>query len=193
EAQRRPAGRRRRPGVAHARPGRRQAVMPAARWRLRRWAVTLIVVEAIMLGVAITLGAVGLKQLGDARALVVDQIDPELLQAQNLTAALLNQETGVRGYQLTREGSFLTPYTDGRQLQDQAVAELRRLGATAGTPAGTDLDAVLSTAGAWQRTVGQLIAGSTDPGVLDRSKIQFDNLRFVLDKQQANLGVARDD
>jgi signal transduction histidine kinase len=151
------------------------------------------VVEVIMLGAAITLGAVGLKQLGDARSLVVDQVDPELVQAQNLTAALLNQETGVRGYQLTHQADFLMPYTDGRQQQDHAVAELRRLGLVAGTQAGADLDTVLSTAAAWQRSVTQLIAGSTDAAVLDRSKIQFDNLRFVLDKLEANLSVARDD
>src|SRR5882724_3858814 len=107
--------------------------MMAARWRIRRWAVTLIVIEAVMLVAAITLGVVGLTQLSDARARVVDQIDPELSQVQTLGNALLNQETGTRGYLLNRQPDFLTPYTDGRQQQDQTVAELRRLGAVDGT------------------------------------------------------------
>src|SRR4051794_31131733 len=134
-----------------------------ARWRLRRWVLVLVVGAGALLAGAVVAGAVGLSQSGAARIRVVDQIDPELLQAQNLAAALLNQETGVRGYQLNRQADFLEPYRMGRQQQDQAVAELRRLGATGDTPAGRDLDAVLAAAGAWQRTAEQLIGGSADP------------------------------
>jgi signal transduction histidine kinase len=167
-------------------------VTAAGRWRIRRWAVVLIVVEAVMLVAAITLGVVGLNQLSDIRARVVDQTDPELLQAQNLTTAMLNQETGVRGYQLTRQRDFLTPYTDGRQQQDRAVAELRRLGAVEGTPAGKDLADVLAAARAWQDTAEQMIAGNTDPALVDAAKTRFDRIRSLVDAQQAGLSAARE-
>jgi signal transduction histidine kinase len=164
-----------------------------ARWRIRRWATLLIAVEAVMLVAAIAVGVVGLTQLTTARQRVVDQIDPELLEAHNLTAALLNQETGQRGYLLTGQRPFRVPYDEGKQEQDRAVAELRRLGAVDGTNAGRDLDIVLTRAQAWQRTAEQMIDGSTpvSTALVDRGKAQFDAVRASLDIQQANLTAAR--
>jgi signal transduction histidine kinase len=162
-----------------------------ARWRIRRWMLFLVVAAGVLLAGAVVAGSVGLSQSGDARVRVVDQIDPELLQAQNLAAALLNQETGVRGYQLNRQPDFLEPYRMGRQQQDQAVAELRRLGATGDTPAGRDLAAVLAAASAWQRTAEQVIGGSTDPVMTDTAKTGFDAVRSTLDVQRTGLDNAR--
>jgi signal transduction histidine kinase len=168
-------------------------VRVGVRWRLRRWAAVLIVVEAVMLAASIALGVIGLKQLGDARSRVVDQIDPQLLQAQNLTAALLNQETGLRGFQLSGQQTFLTPYDEGLRQQDQAVAELRALGAVEGTDAGRDLANVLVQAGEWQRAATRMLTGPTpvDPALVDLTKAEFDNVRSSLDIQHTDLSQAR--
>src|SRR5262245_26145747 len=108
--------------------------------------------EAVMLAVAISFGVIGQNQLTEARTKVVDHLDPELIQAQNLTTALLNQETGLRGFLLSRQTDFLQPFEDGRKQQAAAVAELRRLGVADGTPAGADLARVEANAKHWQDT-----------------------------------------
>jgi signal transduction histidine kinase len=162
------------------------------RWRVRRLGLLLVVVEVVLLGVAIAAGAFALDRLSTARDRVVEEIDPELIQAQNLTTALLDQETGLRGYLLSGQRDFLAPFEQGRVDQDRAAEELRRLGATAGTPLGADLDAVLSTAEQWQATARQLTqAGAIDPALVERSKTQFDSLRAALTTMRGDLERAR--
>ncbi|MET0235123.1 MAG: ATP-binding protein [Kibdelosporangium sp.] len=165
----------------------------APRWQIRRWVVALILVESVMLAAAIIGGVVGLTRLSDARARVVDQIDPELIEAQNLTAALLNQETGLRGFLLAGQRDFLTPFDAGRAEEDAAVAELRRLGAVDGTPAGDDLTSVVNAARAWQATAQQMINGPkpVSQALVDSGKVQFDTVRGFLDRQRATLVAAR--
>jgi signal transduction histidine kinase len=164
-------------------------VQPA--WRVRRWASLLITIEAVLLVAAIAIGLVGLNLLSDARARVVDEVDPQMLQAQSLATALLNQETGVRGYLLTGDQTFRAPYDDGRRQQDQAVAELRRLGAVDGTSAGADLATVLSRAQAWQ-LIAEESTSAPDPALAGVGKTQFDLVRSALDVQYANLTAARE-
>jgi signal transduction histidine kinase len=167
---------------------------PPTRWSVRRWGILLIVLEAVLLVAAITGGIIGLNRLTDAMDRVVDHIDPQLIQAQNLNSALLNQETGVRGYLLTGQQDFRAPYDTGRQQQDAAVAELRTLGAVDGTPAGDDLTDALIAVRDWQRTADQLI-GSVTPApteLVDRGQAQFDMVRGSLGALQVNLSAARD-
>ncbi len=63
--------------------------------------------------VATTVSVWAYVRLSDARHDVVDEIDPARLQVQLLLDAYLNQETGVRGFVLSDQPSFLAPYTDG--------------------------------------------------------------------------------
>jgi signal transduction histidine kinase len=168
----------------------------ASRWSIRRWVTVLGTVEAVLLVAAITGGVIALNNLGDARARLVDQADPEQIQANSLSTALLNQETGARGYLLSGQRDFLDPYEQGTQQQEAAVAELHRLGAVEGTQAGADLDAVLVHAARWQ----QLAAGWTDgsrpadiAAQIDRGKSLFDGVRTSLAAQSKNLSQAGQD
>src|SRR3977135_232618 len=99
-----------------------------------RWAVrpSLAVIGAICLSaafVAIVAGGLAIAHLSAARWTLVDRLDPALLNAQALSAALINQETGIRGFAATGNRDFLAPYRQGRQQEDSALAILRRLGA----------------------------------------------------------------
>ncbi|HEU5108373.1 MAG TPA: ATP-binding protein [Micromonosporaceae bacterium] len=162
------------------------------RWRVRRFVVLLVAVEVVLLGAAITAGALALDQLSAARSRVVDQIDPELIQTQNLTAALLNQETGLRGYLLSGQRDFLAPYQQGQDEQNRAVEELRGLGVTDGSSVDADLDTVLARAAAWRATADQLTqSGASDAALVERGKTQFDAVRTALGTMQANLEQAR--
>nr|WP_042193076.1 sensor histidine kinase [Kibdelosporangium sp. MJ126-NF4]CEL20545.1 Phytochrome, two-component sensor histidine kinase; cyanobacterial phytochrome 1 [Kibdelosporangium sp. MJ126-NF4]CTQ89456.1 Phytochrome, two-component sensor histidine kinase (EC 2.7.3.-); cyanobacterial phytochrome 1 [Kibdelosporangium sp. MJ126-NF4] len=160
---------------------------------LRRWVVLLIVLEAIMLAAAVVGGVVGLTQLGEARSRVVDQIDPELIEQRDLETSLLDQETGLRGFLLTGRADFLTPYRDGRSQQDKAVAEMRRLGAVDGTPAGRDLGIVLAAVDEWQTTAERMIAeDGVGQSLVETGKTRFDAVRSALNTQRTNLTAARE-
>jgi signal transduction histidine kinase len=165
------------------------------RWSVRRWAATLRWVVAALLIAAVAGGAIALDNLGDARGKLVDRTDPQLIQASTLTTALLNQETGVRGYLLTGQRDFLAPYEQGKQQQTQAATELRDLGAEPGTQEGTDLDDVLAKAGEWQRLADVWTSPGRVPDVrdADQGKAQFDAVRAALGTQRTDLAQARAD
>ena len=58
-------------------------------------------------------GGLALLGLHDNRERVVGTIDPARLQVQRLDTALVDQETGVRGYALSGQKDFLAPYNEG--------------------------------------------------------------------------------
>ncbi|WP_410623827.1 sensor histidine kinase [Amycolatopsis sp. cmx-8-4] len=163
-------------------------------WPIRRWLSLLAVTEAVLLLAALAGGGIALNNLTDARNRLLDVIGSQRLAAIQLSTAMLNQETGVRGYQLGRQPDFLAPYTDGVRSQADAVTQLRQLGATPGTQIGDDLDRVLRAASAWQATVTPTItaaAAAVTPAQADRSRTQFDAVRGALDAQAAHLTTLR--
>ena len=62
---------------------------------------------------------------------IVTHIDGLATAATNMTTAMLDQETGARGYLLTGNTLFLQPYTAGQQAYPAAYAEASRLVANA--------------------------------------------------------------
>ncbi|MEO7195882.1 MAG: ATP-binding protein [Pseudonocardiaceae bacterium] len=170
-----------------------------ARWSLRRW---LRVVGVVCLSAALAAmgaGALGFIQLSAARAVLADQLDPALLGVQTLDTALVNQETGVRGFVITGKADFLVPYQQGRQQEDAALVTLRRLGATRPRPElTTDLDEILARARAWQAdyaepTIAEVSAAGPAGATVDPElgKARFDALRAVLDRKRTGLTAAR--
>ncbi|MEU3766020.1 ATP-binding protein [Amycolatopsis keratiniphila] len=162
-------------------------------WSISRWAVLSGVIAGLLLGGAIVAGALALTNLTDSRARLLDVTGPQVLQSTALSTAMLDQETGVRGYILAGRAEFLEPYRDGLRAQDSAVAELRRLGATPGTTIGGDLDRVLSAAATWRKAVIEpVLAGAPATGAqVDASKPLFDEVRAALSVLQNRLEADR--
>ena len=79
----------------------------------------------LVLLVAIIAGSVSLARLTEARQALLDEIGPAVRANQSLEIALLNQETGIRGYALTRNAEFLAPYRDSLADEAAAIAVLR--------------------------------------------------------------------
>ncbi|WIY06317.1 ATP-binding protein [Amycolatopsis mongoliensis] len=164
-------------------------------WSIRRWLTLFAVAEAVLLLAALVGGAVALASLTAARNSLLDVIGPQRLAAYQLSTSLLNQETGVRGYQLGRQPEFLTPYTDGVRSQADAVAQLRQLGAVPGTQIGDDLETVLRAATTWQAAAAPTIApgaAPVSPAQVQRGRTLFDTVRRALDAQLTHLGAVRD-
>jgi signal transduction histidine kinase len=121
----------------------------------RRWPLSRIIgvaVGALLLFsvAAVIAGAIALVNLNDSRDRVVDVIDPAAVTAQQLDNALVNQETGVRGYALSAQRSFLTPYTQGLSAENAAAASLRRVAGQISAATTRDLDSVVSQADYWR-------------------------------------------
>jgi signal transduction histidine kinase len=205
DGQRSPASGTRAPGyTASTRPtgdsARRFAAAAeaaASRWPLGRITGATIVVMALFSMIAIAVAGTSLADLGSDRVRVNNVLDPAELSSQKLGYALVNQETGVRGYLLSGQKSFLAPYYSGLAEQKQQASALR--GLTAAVPAARADLAVLETrADTWRAAyVVPSIASVTATGkppaspTVQTGKALFDSLRAPLDGLQAAIASAR--
>jgi signal transduction histidine kinase len=162
--------------------GRRPAAWPLS--RIIAGAVALMTVFSLA---AIVTGVLALAHLNDERQRVETTIDPAALAAQQLYSALLNQETGVRGYALSGEPSFLAPYSQGMTAEKTAVSQLQTLEPRLPAAAAADLSQALSQAHDWrlryaEPTIRQVQASGkpvVSPDIL-AGKSEFDTLRTRL-------------
>jgi signal transduction histidine kinase len=136
--------------------------------------------------------------LADARERLADELDPAANAAQQLSSALVNQETGVRGYVLARDPVFLEPYTDGVAAQEHNAAALRSLLADRYPIATANLDALETAAARWRSLYAQPSIDGVRAGqpagsrpADDVGRDLFDTVRARLDAQDAYLSALR--
>ena len=77
------------------------------------------VIGAVLLVLGGVAAGTAMTALDGHRSDLVDRLDPALIDVQQLTASLLDQETGIRGYVLTGQQVFLEPYLRGRGQEEQ--------------------------------------------------------------------------
>src|SRR5688572_25201716 len=136
--------------------------------------------------VALTFTALTFDGQLDARGRLIDRLDPAVLASRDLRSALLNQESGVRGYALAAKDQFLEPYTRGRA--DEAAA-VRALQSTIGADPrlATALNDTLQRAAEWRQTSAEPLIASVradgpkaaTPALLDESERRFDAFRLA--------------
>jgi signal transduction histidine kinase len=205
DGQRSPAPRARAPGyTASTRPAsdsaRRFAAAAeaaAGRWPLGRITGATIIVMALFCMIAIAVAGTALADLSSDRSRVDNVLDPAALSSQKLGYALVNQETGVRGYLLSGQKPFLAPYYSGLAEQSQQVSALR--GLTASIPAAkADLGILQTRVGAWQAgyavpVIDSVAATGKPPASpsVQTGKALFDNLRAPLVGLQTAIASAR--
>jgi signal transduction histidine kinase len=164
-------------------------------WSLRRSLTVLAVVASVIAAAMIAAGYVALANLGDARGRVVDTIDPAFRQAEQLQVALVDQESGIRGYALAGQEVFLGPWENGLRAEQAAV---RALSAVADEPAldiRGRLDQVESRADTWRTRYANPILAEVrghrpvkvDPVL---GKQLFDDLRASLTALRSDLDRA---
>ena len=166
-----------------------------SRRKLRTQVAAAFVVTAVIAFVSLAIVAWAFDRQVDARSRIIDRIDPAALAARDVFAALVDQETGVRGFALSREDQFLAPFDAGRQEERVAARRLRAL--LRGEPAlETQVAALDAVATRWRedsaaRLIQRVRTDRTpvrNTAVLDRSKEQFDAVRL----QYAGLSAALD-
>jgi signal transduction histidine kinase len=176
---------------------------PAARRRPRLGVIGWFGVAAGILAAVAVAGLVfnllTLHRLGEARTALADRIDPAIASAYQLEAALVSEETGVRGYLLGRDAAFLMPYRQGRATEGRRLAELDRLVAERDLPGlRADLAQVRGRARAWRMSfaepaIARVRAGgpAPDSATVSGGQAGFDRVRAAGDALQADLRAAR--
>ncbi|HUB43293.1 MAG TPA: ATP-binding protein [Streptosporangiaceae bacterium] len=195
-------GSRESPGRLQQRANKNRRIATAAEEAASRWPLGRIIAAGMLalgavLIAAIVLGSLALNTLSSDRERVVKTLDPAALDGAELYAALLNQETGLRGYLLSGQQPFLGPYNLGLATQHREVKALGPL--LAGLPvARAQLDTALRGIERWRSTYAapaiQHVAATGKPMPGDdiaRGRQYFDAIRMPLGKFQGYLAAQR--
>ncbi|MFF1699418.1 CHASE3 domain-containing protein [Streptomyces sp. NPDC058257] len=151
----------------------------------------------LLVVIGTVVGARLLGQTAEVTDQLVDRLQPARTQAYRLQTALVNQETGVRGYAITADRQFLDPFTQGKRDEARAAARLRDL--VGDRPRlMADLDAVQREAADWRRAYAEPLVSEVTPGEprsvaeenAGRGKEVFDGIRTVWSAQNADLARA---
>jgi signal transduction histidine kinase len=193
-----PAGPRAPRGARRPQADRAAAVAGSARrWPLSRIIGVALLILLLFSLAAMVAGGLALLSLHDNRERVVGTIDPARLQVQRLDTALVDQETGVRGYALSGQKDFLAPYYQGMTEEKNAISALQAVIGQLPS-AAADLKSVTAQARFWrthyaQPTIDRVSqAGKpvVSPDILN-GKADFDALRARVDTLQAHISGAR--
>jgi signal transduction histidine kinase len=186
-------------GARRARADRTAALAASAkRWPLSKIISVALLILLLFSVAAMVAGGLALLSLHDNRERVVGTLDPAALQVQRLDTALLDQETGVRGYALSGQQDFLSPYTAGVTEEKNAIEALQADIKELPPGAAADLASVTKQAQYWrthyaQPTIDQVgRAGKpvVSPDIL-AGKADFDALRAKIAVLQADISDAR--
>ncbi|MFJ7255211.1 ATP-binding protein [Streptomyces sp. NPDC098085] len=178
-------------------PGPRRGL--ASRLSVQNWVHLILAVFVLVVCVGLTVGGLVLSRMSDRTTELVDRIQPARSSSFQLQNALLDQETGVRGFALTGDSAFLRPYEAGMRDEQLRMARVRALVGDE-QPFARDLDRIAAAAREWRsRHAEPLVAAvrrdgpaSESSAPIRRSKNEFDTLRRLYTAQQAHLDVARD-
>ena len=159
--------------------------------------LVLIVMGTVVLAGGVTV-AVLLYRTDQVSSQLIENIQPARVAAYRLQAALRDQESGVRGYVITGDQSFLDPFYEGRQVEQQASADIRQLEQSRADLL-SDLDEIELASGSWRTNYADPIiegarteaSSQASPELSALGKTEFDRLRGLFDQQNEQLATAR--
>ncbi|MEU4034973.1 sensor histidine kinase [Streptomyces collinus] len=164
-----------------------------AGWTTRRWLRAGVTGALVVLAALGSLGGWAMWRTTQITASLVDRRSPALIESIRIEAAMVNQETGIRGYGVSGRPDFLQPYAQGVAGERTATRRLRPL-LRGDDRALADLAAVERYAGAWrEHMAGPVSAAAPDEAAriaerrADEGKADFDSLRRAMARQQAHL------
>ncbi|MFD8805307.1 ATP-binding protein [Streptomyces sp. NPDC059597] len=168
-----------------------------SQWTTRRW---LRLGVTVAMSVLLLLGATGAWVLERTASISDDLVDvksPALTVSIRLESALLNQETGIRGYGLTGRADFLAPYRQGLSQQKTSMKSLSVL-LRGNTARLRDLKDVEDHIEKWQARIARPVvaspAGKPSPVAAQSAaggKADFDAMRRAMAAQQDRLRADR--
>jgi signal transduction histidine kinase len=173
------------------RPLRLRSTAGRKHWPLARVFVVGAVLAALVAGGTVALGATALWRLAEARVALLDRVGPAVRAAQQLSAAQLEQETGLRGFQLTGQRQSLDPYYSGIDRSNAAVAALRA-SAERLPGIGPEVDAAALAEQDWRAAYAEPIVAA-DPAApgMAAGRAFYDRVRGATGALEARLEVLR--
>lgn len=172
---------------------------PIAGLSVQNWVHLILAGFVVVVCGCLVVGGLVLSRISDRTTELVDHIQPARSASFQLQNSLLDQETGVRGYALTGDTTFLEPYEEGMRAERERLARLRSLTGDEQPYAG-DVERIERAAQQWRTLRAEpLIAAVRENGPtaatsapIMRSKADFDSLRALYNTQQSHLDDARD-
>jgi CHASE3 domain sensor protein len=172
--------------------------MPLRRLRIRRRIQVLFVglFLLVLIGVGVDTFVEGRRD--DATQTINQRLVPARDQLHLLATAVVDQETGQRGYLLTGRDEFLEPYRDGRRQTTASLERLRKL--LADDPSAlAGIDRVSSRISAWQQlaadfeidvkrsgrdeVVSTLVSSGTGLRLFEKIRTEIADVSLLLDHQ----------
>lgn len=98
-----------------------------SRLSVQNWVHLILAVFVLVVCAGLTVGGLVLSRISDRTTELVDRIQPARSSSFQLQNALLEQETGVRGFALTGDPAFLRPYEAGMRDEKLRMARVRAL------------------------------------------------------------------
>jgi signal transduction histidine kinase len=170
-----------------------------SRYSLRVRLTALLVAASVLLTAIAVIGAVAAHANRDAVDAVFNDVSPLRNDSQALQVALLDQETGVRGYAIDGSQASLNPYTTGYAQQQQLIADMRaHIGEHPAVAA--DLDRLQAAIDAWRAQVAAPVIATVSAGHTDSAlsqlnaagTTQFDTIRANMATLQTDVLALRD-
>lgn len=161
------------------------------------WFQLVLALMFVVVALGAVAGAQVIADTGEATDRLVGQTLPASAEAYRLQSALVNQETGLRGYAITADPQFLDPYAEGRKEQDRAATRLREL-LSDRPDLMADLDTVERWAQQWRTGYADPLATAAEADeaaelaatTAVRAKTVFDELRASFAVQNDHLASA---
>lgn len=170
------------------------------RLTVQGWFQLVLGLMVLIVVVGTVVGARMQGRTTDLTDQLTDRVQPAQTEAYRLQAALVNQETGVRGYAIAADRQFLTPYEQGRKDEARAAARLRTL--IGDRPVLlADLERVQRQAAEWRRSYAAPLVDGVTPGeprtvdqtTAGRGKKVFDAMRAAWTQQNRDLADVVED
>ena len=152
-----------------------------SRWTLARRLRVALGAFSLLLLLAVVAVLLVLNQADRALTDQTQRILPARVAAGQLLTALVDQETGLRGYAITHDEAFLQPYRDGLENETRIREQLERFVGPQ-DPARLDLLTVDAAITAWQGEYAALrlkdvLAGSAATTTIQFGRQLFDQVR----------------
>ena len=152
---------------------------------LRSRLTIAFVVGGVIIAIVAGTSAVAVVHQINARHVILGQIDPASLDANQLELAYVDQESGVRGYLLSSATAFLQPYTAGLVEQRSADRDLSTRAFRTTPPGGPGRRGRSASGSEWQKLYAIPVIAAVrthnsafiNKDSLDRGKQFFDQLR----------------
>ncbi|WP_239080562.1 sensor histidine kinase [Paractinoplanes brasiliensis] len=166
-------------------------------WTMRRRVLMLFAVAGVLLAGLGTVAAMTAVDSNRNLDVLLDKTGPMRVAGQELYSAYLDQETGVRGFALSRSAKNLQPYERGVAAEKELLVRIDQLNGPRGRAAiRTGLQRVRQLADRWRADVANpVIAAGASGSSLDEAAndSRFNALRTAVDTLQADILALRDE